>query len=447
MLLQFLTAIQIAIQIKCHYVTGILLLLLLQTSTYSAEKKYATFFCSPLFPHVLIQSASKIDYTNFDTSQALDGWLDFITIVTQPDFCAQQQVSQLARVQLLQWHQRYPQHSINYHFPSLFQQHTNQPHLRHILLLLPMQQPLAPYSKALEKVLRELFAAHKIQLSLIDTSKAQWLHKFSMRMPDCDCVIGPLQHDKIAKISQQTLLKPVLSLKNIHPEKIRSDYFFMFSGLRQNQILHMTRQLTQQSYQQGLLLYNSRKSRYKGDAEILIHQFQQNYGNWVAVRKLPDNHIADFMAQALNLSASQQRYQKLSQIIGKKPVFLKRPRQDIDFVIIFDDSNRMAQIYPLLRYWYLDKVAVYTHADFFYQQDSLSRYDRQGLHIPRPLWLNQQIQTPNHNQIILKLITMAQLLHQLILQSQCLKLEHFYRNNMDKQWHFEPKSGLFSKIW
>ncbi len=417
------------------------------------------FFCSGQFQHILVQTASKVDYQRFPQPQQLSAWLALIDIVRDKNFCKPDSQPKSSR-RLQQWMRQFPQHPARKLFPALFagtEHNLTSRHDEHkrIAVLLPKDEKYRPYSEYLFQHLEQRLPHPQFSLDWLDSNKIHNLASVQNDGKNYHCVIGPLKKINIRRVSQFFWQIPVLSLQHVSNIPIASSLFFSLSRIHENDIQYLLKQLQVAAFAHGILIYEQESRLMRTAAADLQQGFEQQFGTWVAVSSYSSTQKIvqqqQFIRQLLGIEQSLQRHKKLSERLGIAMQFIPRGRQDMDFIVLFTPVDGIATLYPQIRYWLGTAIAVFGHSSVYFSLNQLDRFDRQGLKVYPPRWFSEQPQilgqtAENINQTTrMKLQQIARDAARLIRQSHCLELEYLFGNDAttNNHWKFRPQDGIF----
>jgi outer membrane PBP1 activator LpoA protein len=107
----------------------------------------------------------------------------------------------------------------------------------------------------------------------------------------------------------------------------------------------------------------------------------RSYGN-------DPNAYSDIVVDLLKLEASNQRLQDLTRLLGQKPNFEPRVRQDADFVLLAGQPDQARQLRPLLRFHHAAQLPVYATSQIYDSaSNSTQNRDLDGLRFCDMPWM------------------------------------------------------------
>ncbi len=296
--------------------------------------------------------------------QSSKAWLELAIIQHNNEVDNSEQAKQVQA-----WRARWPDHNAALNLPTsiatLQQLSSDRP--RSIAALLPLTGSLADGGKAVQdglaaayfNALAEGWELPQLHFYNTDGQPIDQLYQQAVAA-GADLIIGPLQKDKVSEFLTMPTQVPIITLNylaNGMPPPLNVIQFGLAAEDEAIQLAHAARI---KNYRNALILQSSSDwSRRASDA--FIQQWQADDGVVLSntILSVPDNYSKEIESSLL-LPDSQQRLQRIQNIIGQTMEFTPRRRNDIDIIILFANSKQAKRIKPLLSYHYAGRLPVYS---------------------------------------------------------------------------------------
>ena len=232
---------------------------------------------------------------------------------------------------------------------------------RNIALILPLTGELGNIGQSIRD---GYIAAHyqltpDARLQVIDSSEGEILELVAQAHRNgAEMIIGPLDRDKVTRLSVSKLPVPVIALNRTLNGEINPD-LYQFGLSPEDESMQVASQVIREGKQQGLVIapdndwgernFNAFASEFTAGGGVIVdHAFfteQRDY--------------SDLVKALLNVDTSEERAGSLRRIIGERFEFSARRRKDIDFVFLLASASQARGINPTLAFFYADDIPVY----------------------------------------------------------------------------------------
>jgi len=285
----------------------------------------------------------------------LRGWIDLAlvrrTIIDRPE---------LFVTQLEQWHNTWPHHPAQTFMPKEMQLLVNlsEKQVAHLGVFLPETGPLVDPAKVLRDALiaRQLnalqqgYPAPKITFFNTQGASLDELYR-QAKAAGVEVVIGPLAKGNVGLIENRTKLPlPTLALNYGNNSNFRNRSLYQFGLSAENEAEQVAQKAWQSGFRRALILTpeNSWGTRVK---DSFIEAWQELGGEITHSRQYGESLTLDkSLRELLEVQLSQQRHQRLIRLLGQRPHFSPRPREDSDFLFIHATPATARQIKPALSF-------------------------------------------------------------------------------------------------
>ncbi|MBE0505359.1 MAG: penicillin-binding protein activator [Marinospirillum sp.] len=286
----------------------------------------------------------------------LRGWIE-LALVRQTAITNPEQISN----QLQAWATRWPQHPAR-------QQYTpeeidllvklSEDRIQHLAVFLPESGPLAEAAYVIRDALlaKHLSTVQKGQhaprISFYD-SQANSLDELYSRAKSqgVEVVIGPLAKAQVDLLERRRSLPlPTLALNYGNDEDFQNKDMFQFGLSAENEAAQVALKAWQSGFRRALVLTpeNSWGSRVEAS---FIKNWKELGGEISHSRQYGASLSLDAsLRQLLEVQLSQERHQRLTRLLGQRPHFAPRPREDSDFLFLHADPATARQIKPALSF-------------------------------------------------------------------------------------------------
>lgn len=301
--------------------------------------------------------------TAFDTPQkrakmlavpVLATWQPLLNASELPNLFARQSLADLAEFNP---GAVYSRHLI----PALREQLKTPPQPKQIAVLLPFKGKYQSISQQIRNGLLKAYMISNRQIALrfYDTSDAAqtWARYQQAKTEGADWIIGPLTKEAIDVLAQHNV-KDVLALNNTEKAP-----FYSFNYRSDTEAYQIRKQLEARGFARiGIL--SSESSRDSGNAYELRTQWLNNPLNRADLVQYPlkNPNLRQALGQLIHEEESEARYNNLRWLLGVKPEFFPRIRQDLQAIVLMGDANQVAVFHPQFEFFQL-KLPVYATAN------------------------------------------------------------------------------------
>ncbi len=295
--------------------------------------------------------------------------------------------------QLSQWQAMYPQHPAN----QLIHDSTAMALPKHIALLLPLSGPLKPQGEAIRNGFFAAFYAkqanYAADITVYDShNQAISLLYQQAKNQGADFVVGPLLKTNIYQLLQQhAIALPTLALNNVSAQQ---PLLYQFSLSPDQEATQVATAMNNHGLKRVLII--SPKTAWgQRIAKQFKNQWQFLQCNIMSELDYMPKHLSVQLSRLLNINQSKNRLYALEKLLGEKLRYTPRRRQDFDAIFLVANPVTARQIMPLLRFYYLGQVPVYSISSIYSGQAN-PRLDRDlnGIHFVDLPWLIQPNQLP-----------------------------------------------------
>jgi len=192
------------------------------------------------------------------------------------------------------------------------------------------------------------------------------LHR-QARLEGAGMIIGPLLRQNVAQLqSVRNLGVPTLALNNIEGLEALSPQLYQFALSPESE----ARQLAVKAWNDGhryaaiLSPLNPPDEIYQRKRDSFIQQWTQ-LGGQVVTQEFFSNNYTESIENMLDLNASENRKEEISDLINASVEFSQRRRQDVDFIFLIAGPLAARQIKPSLGYLYAGDIPVYATQDIY----------------------------------------------------------------------------------
>ena len=285
----------------------------------------------------------------------LQGWIDLAlvrrTVVDHPE---------LFVARLDQWHNTWPRHPAQTFMPEEMQLlvKLSEKQIVHLGVFLPETGPLADPASVLRDALiaRQLDALKQgypaPKITFFNTQGASLDELYTQAIAaGVEVVIGPLAKANVGLIENRSRLPlPTLALNYGNNINFRNTSLYQFGLSAENEAVQVALKAWQSGFRRALILTpeNSWGTRVK---ESFIVAWEKLGGEVTHSRQYGESLTLDkSLRELLEVQLSQQRHQRLTRLLGQRPHFAPRPREDSDFLFIHATPATARQIKPALSF-------------------------------------------------------------------------------------------------
>ena len=270
---------------------------------------------------------------------------------------------------LNQWRQKYPQHPAALEMPHAIAVLTDLLEKRpaRIAVLLPTKGSLWPAARAIRNGFMSAHYAAMETRQLVkeeqepllirfydSSTPASFQKNYQLAIDEgAQLIIGPLEKENVKHLQRQEALPvPTIALNYGIPDWENPANLYQFGLSAEDEARQVAERAWNLEYENAGVLYPEDEwgqRVYDAFAEHWV-SLQGNVITSAAFSK--NNSLSNAIKQMLLIEQSQNRYHELNRIIGMRPEFQPRRRQDIDFVFIFASPKQGRQIKPLFDFHY-----------------------------------------------------------------------------------------------
>jgi outer membrane PBP1 activator LpoA protein len=305
---------------------------------------------------------------------------------------------QVAELQL--WQQSHPDHPLATALPgglgslSLLQQNMPQ----RIALVLPLSGDLEEAGRAiLDGFLASQFQAQeqgwpRQQLIIMDSGSYEDINAAYNAAVDAgaELMIGPLAREElIAWQARESLPIPLMTL-NWFPPASNSASVSAQLALAPEDESRQVAQLAFEADARNALLIRPQGEWGDDMSEALFDRWSELEGTIYAVARYSGQQdYSNSLKEALNLAQSQQRANRIQQLMGKTVEFSPRRRRDLDAVFLLASKPEDARsIKPLIAFHYAGDLPVYANSQVYSGRvDPVSDRDLNGVRLVEIPWI------------------------------------------------------------
>lgn len=237
--------------------------------------------------------------------------------------------------------------------PNLLAQKPAANKLNKIAVLLPMQGKYQIVSEQIRNGITKAYFAtgQKATLEFFDSTDLNELELVytQAKQSGADRIIGPLRKQAV-QILASFHDNSMLALNTVDNAKIPQ-----FNFKSANPYEQMVARFKQQNYKRIGIMTND-NPRNMADAQTLQTLWQQTQGNWSQISTYPDENprLRDALGSLIHENKSKERKNNIAWTIHAKLSFFARTRDDLDAIVILDDTQRMSVFNPQFDFFALD---------------------------------------------------------------------------------------------
>lgn len=319
-----------------------------------------------------IPTATLIENIGSTGNRDYLGWLELASVAKDNQGDIEAQVRQRDA-----WLNRWPTHPARYSLPGgldklddLIVERPDQ-----IALILPVTGRLAAYGKAIRdgffaayyETLNQGGSVPKIKLYDSNSNDINTLYQQVVNDGN-KLVIGPLEKEQVSALSTshpQAMTLPTLALNRIEGNSFPSGLYQF--GLNPEDEAAQIADIALAKGHKRALVITPEGSWGQKVAVAFTDRWQQLGGKIVASQTFDSskNNYSKQIKSILNIDKSQQRLQRLQQIIGIRPNYEPYRRTDLDFIFLLARPNEGRAIKPLLAYHYAGDIPVYATSHIY----------------------------------------------------------------------------------
>jgi hypothetical protein len=396
----------------------------------------------------------------------LQGWIELALIAKNNQGDLDEQLRQLDN-----WTLARADHPAAIKLPGglelLKQLAANRP--QHIALLVPLSGKLAPYGRAL----RDGFIAALYQtkerggqvphLQIYDTDASEdFIQLYHLAVAEgAELIVGPLDKERLQLLFDEVVLPvPTLALNRAENYGKAPDLLFQFGLAPQDEAIQIADIAHLENQRQAMII--SPKGEW-GDkvSDAFIERWQQLDGVVIAHSEFSGQQdYSSSIKNALSLHLSEARARRIINLIGQRPEFTPRRRQDIDMIFLLARPEQARSIKPLLDYHYAGDIPIYASSRVYSGDEPKKNRDINGVRFIDMPWvlnppsalhrlINQEVNSSKQLQPMYALGIDSFQLHPRLRQLSEIPSSRFYGNtgtlrlNADRE---VERRLLFAKI-
>ena len=268
---------------------------------------------------------------------------------------------------LMIWRAQNPSHPGNTLFPSdtVLQSLISQPPPQHIVSLLPLQGSVASSSQRIRDGILSAYYDYMSRIEnqtidFLDTTQSPITNVYQNAVSKgADFVIGPLLKPDVETLSRSSISVSTLALN--YSERHFGNlpaHFYEFGLLPEDEAIQIANKARLAGASQALIIAPQNPWGQRM-VSALISQWQQEGGKvqetWYFT---PQTNFNSGVAQLLHIDMQADR--KLMEEKRDKSILAQQRRQDFDTIFVFASPNSARVIIPLLRYYYVSHIPIYT---------------------------------------------------------------------------------------
>ncbi len=402
-------------------------------------------YCHPDFRNRLISLAATAN-SNIDNPERLalfGGWLDLIQGLDQ-ESCTEP----AAIAAIKAWHMSHRSHPAVLLFPELF---GTEPQALNVGILLPLQGEIAALSHVILEGMTSVVQASGIGITVIDSIefvRNGSIQKEADRLGGFDCIIGPLERERVEQfaLSQPTL--PVLTLNYLPTDRPTSLQLFQIALRPEDEAYAVADLIAEAGHTQGILLYTQAHPWSERMATALLDRWEQ-YGGHLETHIIhaEQTDFSSILKAALQLSESAHRHKKIERLLGHPVRFQPRRRQDIEFIVMLVDQRLGRMLKPQLEFWYAGGLPVYSSSKLLSANSFTVNQDLDGVQLTLPPWVtvtDARMETESEPTLEQSLHFLGASAIRIVQASRCLSNNALLLNQqLESTWVFDETTRRF----
>lgn len=300
--------------------------------------------------------------------------------------------------QLQQWNVLWQSHPAQQIPPDALQAVSNAETLsaEHIALFLPMSGNL---QKPAEAIITGFMTAHynavqagktTARVTMLDSTKIntpEQLYQLAAER-NIDLIVGPLQKEMVEKlINYGPAPIPTLTLNTVPGLQQSNIYQF---GLAIEDEASQAAERVWQDQKRQVLIYTANTDWGERAANAFSRRFNELGGTILDSRRYNDNiSYSEQIAELLGTDQSGIRKSQLTRVIGQRPEFENRRRQDVDAIFLAALPQSARQIKPTLAFHYAGNIPVYaTSLIYTGTESAIEDQDLNGINFVTTPWVS-----------------------------------------------------------
>jgi len=295
------------------------------------------------------------------------------------------------------WVLRWPTHPASMRLPAdlqlLKQLMENQP--KKVAVLLPLSGKLSKASEAIRDGI--MSAYYQLTASGDQVPDLRFFDTFEQDIntvydnainEGAELVIGPLDKDNIDDLTLRPALPvPTLALNYVEHPLGETPQLFQFGLAVEDEAVQVAERAWRDGHRRAMVLVP--ESNW-GDraAETFIERWKALGGSLVGdYRYKGQKDYSNLIRDAMDVSDSRTRAQRIRRILGQSVEFEPRARKDIDLIFLIAHPAQARQIKPTLAFHYAGHIPVYSTSHIYNGEiDSNADRDMDGIRFATLPW-------------------------------------------------------------
>lgn len=273
--------------------------------------------------------------------------------------------------------------------PRLAETNSSSQQPRQIALLLPLSGPYAPYATAIRNGFFTAYYDQKNQtgyaptITVIDTSNKNIQTVVQTAVTGgADFIVGPLDKPSVQTLAESNSLHtPILALNSTSGTlPINNTALYEFS-LSPTQEAQQAAQKAWEDHRRNVIILAPNDAQGQRIANAFAAQWktlggtvvgQQFYGNIASLSKN--------IRTVLQIDSAYQNARDLKNMFHEDMRFIPQRRQDFDSIFLVATPSMGRQIQPLLRFYFVDNIPIYSTSQIYTGIPSADRdHDLDGI--------------------------------------------------------------------
>ncbi|WP_246069501.1 penicillin-binding protein activator [Marinobacter piscensis] len=294
-----------------------------------------------------------------------EGWLELAASLRAPDISIEEQGRIVRR-----WQNNWQSHPAARILPQKLQLIASLSESRpgNITLALPLQGPLATAGQAIRDGFLAAFfqddpdVRSKTSIRIVDTSNQAFDQLYEeLSAQKTDLIIGPLQKESLASLSeQQALPVPVLGLNYLPSDKSIPEGLYQFGLSAEDEARQIADRLSMQQINQTLVLIPQGEWGDRFEAALLERMRAHGTAALDIERFFPEENFREVTAGLLGITVSRDRAIEVERTIGINVEFEPRRRQDAEAIVMVAEPSVARQFKPLFAFYFGGDLPVYS---------------------------------------------------------------------------------------
>lgn len=320
----------------------------------------------------------------------IDGWL-----ALQPIAVAYRSDPSALQTGLLSWRDEFPDHPAAETFLAdlLERYQLSQTYPDQVALLLPLaglrEQSSAIRDGFIAAHLRTGAENQRPHIKIYDTDELGGEEAYRRAAQEgAGFIVGPLLKPNVDQIVASAGLTPTLALNFAQNDILVPPGFFQFALAPEDEAIEVARHaITSGARSAVALVPNS-----DWGTRLLLSfrtEFEELGGELLQARTYnpASQDFSPVITELLNITRSNQRYQRLAANLSLPLEFEPRRRQDVDIIFIATNASNGRLLAPQLRFHYAGDLPTYATSEVFDTANNAGDADLDGILFPDSPWL------------------------------------------------------------